>query len=124
MKRVLIYSVFILSSVLAQPVIAQDKYNTVYKDESYLIIESAITTAKDELELLDAKFIQAMIKSAEAEIDRAGNATPTTSDIVRTELAEIEIASVQREIDAVKLKLKELEDLALKYGYRNLIWRN
>ena len=95
--------------------------------KSFLMIEAAITEAEDELELLRAKELQAELRSAEAELDRAANTVSGTldiSDIVRTELADIEVASVVREINILKQKLKELEYIALKYGYKTSIWTN
>ena len=95
--------------------------------KSYLMIEAAITEAEDKLELLKAKEIQALDRLAEAEVVRAANTTPGTlniSGIVRTELADIEVASVVREINILEQKLLELKYIASKYGYKTSIWTN
>lgn len=131
MRKLLLSLVIGLGSLTATSAIAATPNfsgpQSAQFQKSFLMIEAAITEAENELELLKAKETQAVLRSAQAELDRAGKAASGTldiSDMVRIELADIEAESVVREINILKQKLKELEYIAIKYGYKTSIWTN
>ena len=92
--------------------------------KSYLMLESAIKEVKDELELLNKKAFQAEVRSAQAQLQSAQKIDSGMTDILTIQLARIEEESIKREIDARKLKLKDLEKLAIDYGHAGLVWPN
>lgn len=81
---------------------------------------------EDNLALLNTKAFQAEVRSDEAQCHSAANFNSSTdiTDLLTIQLARIEEKSIKREIDAQKLKLKDLEKLAIDYGHADLVWPN
>ena len=107
------------SAMAATPTVSAQK--TVKNEEPYLMLESAINDVKNDLKQLYQKESRAVSKQAYAQLDGAVKDKREIADILKIQLADIEIASVKREIDVVKMKWDELEDLALLYGYGTLV---
>ena len=110
------------SAMAATPTVSAQK--TVKSEEPYLMLESAINDVKNDLKQLYQKESRAVSKQAYAQLDGVVKDKREIADILKIQLADIEIASVKREIDVVKMKLDELEDLAMLYGYGTLVRMN
>lgn len=127
MKKLLLSIAVGMGSLTATSAMAASPYFSVPQDaqlkKSYLMLESAITEVKDNLELLNTKAFQAEVRSAEAQLQSAANFNSGTevTDLLTIQLARIEEESIKREIDAQKLKLKDLEKLAIDYGHAVLV---